>query len=254
MVTPGKHPQRIQPGGAAGYAMAALLVGLAIMSLVMSMLLPVWSQAAQREREAELVFRGQQYARAIELYQRQYAGAFPPDVDTLLEQRFLRRSYSDPMTADGEFQILYQAQGADVLGAPATAPRPGQAVGQPSPVDGSVERGRVSSAPRGGMIGVVSKSTEASLRIYNGGTKYSEWVFVHVPSTTQPGGAGGRGEAAGDSQRPGSGDGRPGGGDRLSADPDTGRRGAARQPRGDGSLTGPGGGRPAAPATTPPRR
>ena len=170
-----------------GYAMAALLISLAVMGVLMSMLLPVWSQAAQREREAELVFRGEQYARAIELYQRQFVGAFPPNVDSLVEQRFLRRVYKDPMTEDGEFQLLYQAQGADVVGAPATAPRPGQVIGEP------IRAGRSSgptttSGPRGGVIGVVSKSTERSLRIYNGGSTYSEWVFVHVPSTTQLGG------------------------------------------------------------------
>ena len=45
--------------------MAALLVALAVMSLMLSMALPVWHHAAQREREAELIFRGEQYARAI---------------------------------------------------------------------------------------------------------------------------------------------------------------------------------------------
>ena len=50
--------------------MAALLVVLAVMSLMLSMALPVWHHAAQREREAELIFRGEQYARAIILYQR----------------------------------------------------------------------------------------------------------------------------------------------------------------------------------------
>ena len=84
--------------------MAALLVVLGIMSLLLSMALPVWHHAARREREAELIFRGEQYARAIMLYQRQTPGAYPPDVDTLVEGRFLRRAYRDPMTADGEFR------------------------------------------------------------------------------------------------------------------------------------------------------
>jgi hypothetical protein len=70
----------VQQGrGQAGYAMAALLVGLAIMGVLMSVVLPVWSHAAKREREAELIFRGEQYTRAIELYQRQFVGAYPPD-------------------------------------------------------------------------------------------------------------------------------------------------------------------------------
>ena len=51
-----------------GYAMAALLVSLAVMSVLMSVALPAWRHEAQREKEAELVFRGEQYARAIALY------------------------------------------------------------------------------------------------------------------------------------------------------------------------------------------
>src|SRR5436189_185607 len=57
-----------------GYAMAALLVGLGIMAVMMTVAMPVWKQMAQREKEAELVFRGQQYARAVGLFQRQNHG------------------------------------------------------------------------------------------------------------------------------------------------------------------------------------
>ena len=44
--------------------MAALLVSLAVMAVLMSVAMPVWRHEAQREKEAELVFRGQQYVRA----------------------------------------------------------------------------------------------------------------------------------------------------------------------------------------------
>ena len=71
--------------------MGTLLVSIFIMSLITSMALPVWHHAAQREREAELIFRGQQYARAIALWQRQRPGSTPEDLDTLVEQRFLRK-------------------------------------------------------------------------------------------------------------------------------------------------------------------
>ena len=52
-----------------GYAMAALLVMLAVMTVLMSVAMPVWRHEAQREKEEELVFRGLQYVRAIRLYQ-----------------------------------------------------------------------------------------------------------------------------------------------------------------------------------------
>ena len=60
--------------------------------------MPVWRQMAQREKEEELVFRGQQYARAIGLFQRKYANAFPPSIDVLVEQRFIRKKFKDPIT------------------------------------------------------------------------------------------------------------------------------------------------------------
>ena len=92
-----------------GYAMAVLLVGLGVMAILLTAAMPVWRQISQREREEELIFRGNQYARAIGLYQRKYANTSPPSLDVLLEQRFLRAKYKDPMVADGEFQLLYQS-------------------------------------------------------------------------------------------------------------------------------------------------
>ena len=90
-----------------GYAMAALLVSLGVMMLLMSVAMPVWRHQAQREKEAELIFRGEQYARAINHYQRKMGpGNFPPSIDVLVQQRFLRKKYKDPMTEDGEFEII----------------------------------------------------------------------------------------------------------------------------------------------------
>src|SRR5262245_50443338 len=88
-----------------GFAMAALLVTLAVMMVIMTAALPVLSTMAQREREAELVFRGQQYARAISLFQRKYGNALPPNLDALLDGKFLRKKYKDPITGD-DFQLL----------------------------------------------------------------------------------------------------------------------------------------------------
>src|SRR4051794_15814835 len=48
-----------QVQNARGYAMAALLISMAITALLMTAAMPVWKQMAQREKEEELVFRGQ---------------------------------------------------------------------------------------------------------------------------------------------------------------------------------------------------
>jgi type II secretory pathway pseudopilin PulG len=189
--------------------MVALLVGLAVMAVVMSAAMPVWRTMAKREAEEELVFRGQQYARAIGLYQRKFANAYPPNLDLLLKQKFLRKKYRDPMTKDGEFQLLYQGAMMPGAGVPGAA-RPGmqtgrgdqtqqqgsasQATGQPSGMAQTDARqsafgsvGGQPGVPAGGIIGVASKSKEKSLRVYNGRTTYNEWQFVWNPQTATPG-------------------------------------------------------------------
>ena len=168
--------------GQRGYAMAGLLVAVGAIGILISVALPVWSQNAKREREAELVFRGEQYARAIELYQRQYVGAYPPDLETLVEQRFLRRLYRDPMTEDGVFRAVYRSQVDELQGNVPAADRPGN---QPEPSPETATPGESivfdqDADQSGGVVGVVSQSEEESLRVYNGRRKYSEWVFLHV--------------------------------------------------------------------------
>ncbi len=189
----------------AGYAMAAMLVAIAVMAVGMTVLLPAWRQAIRREKEAELVFRGQQYVRALQLYQRKFAGAYPPSIDLLVSQKFLRRKYTDPMVEDGQFQVLYQ--GSQIQLTPGAGGAGGaQAAAGPLTFDsgsGAITQGTAASGvagPRGGIIGVRSRSTAESLRIYNGGTHYNEWLFVLLP------GALGRGQA-----RPGPGQPGPGG-------------------------------------------
>ena len=167
--------------------MAALLVGLSVMSIMLSMALPVWRTATQREREAELVFRGEQYAQAIELYSRRNGG-FPPSLQILEEGRYIRRLYKDPMTPDGEFQPVYFGQPL-----PGQAPEGGRG-GPPDSADTLGQTGLPTGA--GPIIGVVSTSTEESLRLYNGRGRYNEWAFVAVAATAQAG-------APGDAQNPG---------------------------------------------------
>jgi type II secretory pathway pseudopilin PulG len=164
-----------------GYAMAALIAALSVMAILWTVALPVWSQLAKREKEEELIFRGEQYSRAIGLFQRKYANANPPSLDVLIEQRFLRRKYTDPMTADGEFQLLYQAAQAQPPGVPG-----GRAQNPPAPPAPS-SFGSTTQVTSGGIIGVASKSKEPSVRVYNGRTHYNEWQFIYLVTTQQPG-------------------------------------------------------------------
>jgi type II secretory pathway pseudopilin PulG len=224
-----------------GYAMAALLVGMAIMAVFLTVALPAWSTAAKREKEAELIFRGQQYARAIALFQRKYANTFPPNIDILVNDHFLRKRYKDPMTKDGEFQVLYANQQAAAQ--PNAGPNAGPSAGLNQLAarqgGGTVpQRGQpgrpvtqVATGPaggqQGGIVGVASKSTATSLRLYDGHDKYNEWVFlatqvtnrISAPNASQdptggmnlPGGARGRGGRGGAPPPPGTRGNQPGG-------------------------------------------
>ncbi len=189
-----------------GYAMAALLVAMSVMAVLISVALPSWRTLAKREREAELVFRGQQYARAVTLFQRKFAGAYPPNLDILLTQKFLRKKYKDPITND-DFQLVAvgdpRAAGGPAPQAGRGAPpgAAGQPAGQPAgrgqvPQQQGGIAGRIGGAPGiagagAGIQGVVSKSTEESLRLFNNRNHYNEWVFIAAAATTQAGAPGG---------------------------------------------------------------
>ncbi len=237
--------------------MAALLVAIAVMGIAMSVLLPAWRQANQREKEEELIFRGRQYVRAVQLFQRRFAAAYPPSVDLLVQQKFLRKKYKDPMAADGEFEVVYQGSLLPFSVTPGRGGMPGQGTGQ-GQRGGTAPRGQGGggftfdsrsgaittqgmttgrgAGPRGGVLGVRSKNTDASLRTYNGATHYNEWLFVFVPALTgpgqgRPGMPGGRGGAT----VPGM----PGGGRGGGGMGPGGMRGGPGGPR--GGQRGPGG-------------
>jgi type II secretory pathway pseudopilin PulG len=179
---------QLERRGQAGYAMAALLVMIGVMAIVMAAVLPVWRHEAQREKEAELVFRGQQWVRAIRLYQSRFQ-TFPPSFDVLVSQRFIRKKFKDPIMND-DFQPLYAAGQAGQRGTGPNQQVPG-AGSFASPTQGVVTGG--------GIIGVTSKSKDTSIRVYNGATHYNEWQFVYVNT------AAGRGQMPGGQPFPGRG-------------------------------------------------
>lgn len=229
--------------GQRGYAMAALLMSVGVMAIVMSALLPVWRQQAQREKEAELAFRGEQYARAIYLYSTKNGGQFPPSIDTLVQGRYLRKKFKDPMSEDGEFQPL--AAGANQPGNPQGGPPRG---GNPSGGVGPAG-GRGGQPPSGGggtpgglqggggILRVVSKSREPSIRIYYGATHYHEWQFMY---NRQGRGGPGRVGGPGDGSRQGGPGGRGEPGVRPGGMPLGGGVGPGRGGPGRGGGMGPG--------------
>lgn len=214
-------------GSQRGYAMAAVLVALAVMSVVMTALLPVWRQQAQREKEAELVFRGAQYARAIQLYRNKNGNVPPPNIDILVQQKYLRKKYKDPMTGE-DFQPLFVGQQQNQPGIPPQGRQGGPGRGQSPP----------QQMGGGGLMGVQSKSKETSIRNHRGATVYNQWQFVPTDDLSGPGFT-----APGRGNQPGMGAPGPGGPGRgqpgRGNPPGTGAPG----PRGGGPGTGRGPGR-----------
>jgi type II secretory pathway pseudopilin PulG len=195
--------------GVRGYAMVALLVAMSVMAIALSTALPVFSTMARREREAELVFRGEQYARAIGMFQRRYGNALPPTVEVLVNERFLRKQYKDPITGE-DFQLLgpgspelaealaalpEQVQNARGRGQGSQAAGRGAATGRGRGAAPTTRFTAVTQAARetaggqapGGIVAVASTSTADSLRLYNGKGKYNEWVFMALQTSTQAG-------------------------------------------------------------------
>jgi type II secretory pathway pseudopilin PulG len=252
-------PMNLAGKASSGYAMAALLVGLAVMAVLLSVAMPTWSHMIRREKEEELIFRGNQYARAINQYQRKFANASPQTLDVLIEQRLLRKKFRDPMSTDekGEFQLLYLSsraggpQGTSGTGRTGGAGQ-GTGVGRGAGTGvGTAGTGTsaatgigttYSTEPSGAIVGVTSKNTGTSIKIYKEKTRYNEWQFIGMEQSQQAGPGGGAGAGPqrggrGDDGRGGRGGGRDSGFDSFGG----GFGGRGRQ--GGDRGTGPGSGR-----------
>lgn len=158
-----------------GVTLIMVLVAVVIVGLMLTIAGRTWTSQMQQTREEELLFRGDQYRRAIESY---YTAkrSYPPDIEALLKdprspqvQRHLRQPYKDPFTGD-DFELI-------------------SAGGQ---VSGSVSAGKALS----GFKGVKSASTlkpfkqdgfAAEYERFVGAESYSRWEFIYEPEAQKPG-------------------------------------------------------------------
>ena len=158
--------QKLDDGG---YIMVVLLIGIAVSAVWMGAMLPAWQHQAVRQKEAELIFRGEEYARAIALYWRKNNQTLPPSLDVLVSQRYLRKRYLDPI-ANKEFLAV------GGIGPGSTSPSAGgrslgAAAGPPGPSP---------FGARAGISGVRSTSTATSIAVYRGQTAYSQFPFDYI--------------------------------------------------------------------------
>lgn len=153
---------RISP---AGFTYVALLATIVIISISLGAAGKYWSSVMKREKEEELLFRGDQYRSAIErYYTAKQPFTFPNSIDDLLSddrfpqaKRHLRKKFLDPVTNE-DFELIRDLT-------------------------------------KGNRItGVYSRSSQEPVRVagfpdqykeFEGKLMYSEWKFLYTPPQQQ---------------------------------------------------------------------
>lgn len=134
---------------AEGYTLSVLLVMLVALGVFMQRA-HLWAPTQiNREREAELIYRGEHLARGIASY-RQKTGRYPTSLGEVaaLRPRVIREVYRDPMTESGQWAYIYAVP---------TAPS-GNNEGLP-------------------IVGVRSTSSKDSIKRYQYKSLHSDWEF-----------------------------------------------------------------------------
>lgn len=142
-----------------GFTYIGLLLFIAVMGVVLAATGEVWQVVQKREREQELLFVGDQYRRAINLFYENTPGQgrrYPLSLEELLKdprhpgtQRYLRKIYTDPITGSMQWGLL-KGPGGEIFGVYSLS------------ADEPLKKGGFSRADRS----------------FAGRTKYSEWVFM----------------------------------------------------------------------------
>lgn len=204
--------------GQEGYTLVGVLILVAIVNIGLAVVVTSWRTIDTRAREAELIWRGEQIARAIVCHGVTEATEPLEKLEQLVESNCLRALYLDPMSRDGKWRILRQSDVTDgtiaaLQGQPApdaegaagtvgflgAGQRPGTAEGSGTPdtpgsglqISVTVERpslqgGLSLGASTGGVggantiIGVMSTKTGAATRVYRTYDKYERWLFLGV--------------------------------------------------------------------------
>ena len=96
-----------------GYVLLVFIMFSALLVVGLSAIIPQVAFEGQRAKEEELLFRGQQYQRAIQLFFRKF-GRYPNSLEELEKTngiRFLRKAYLDPMTKENDWRLIHIGPG-----------------------------------------------------------------------------------------------------------------------------------------------
>lgn len=93
---------------------------VAVLFITLAAVTPNILTEGRREKENEMVWRGEQYERAIRLYYQKF-GKYPTKIEDLTRDtngvRFLRQAYKDPMNAeDGSWRFIYVGPNGQLIG------------------------------------------------------------------------------------------------------------------------------------------
>jgi hypothetical protein len=104
---------RPRKGRERGIVFITLVVGVGVMAVLLLRAVQPFSVVLQRDREEELIFRGEEYVEAIRAFQKDHGGAWPTELKLLGEpggpqrRRCIRRLYLNPFDIEeGKWGLL----------------------------------------------------------------------------------------------------------------------------------------------------
>ena len=104
-----RHPRRVRARSSeGGYMLLVLMIAVAVLVIGLTQAAYNYKRMILRDREVEMIHRGEQYERAIKRFYRK-TGRYPISIDQLEnfnKVRFLRKRYKDPMSPDGEWKLV----------------------------------------------------------------------------------------------------------------------------------------------------
>jgi hypothetical protein len=142
-----------------GYALLAAIIAVNIFTILILKARTMWETTIQRDLEQELLFRARQYANAIEWYKKKNANLNPKNLEELYEKKFLRKLFKDPMTEEGNWDIVMRDG------------RPGKKGLLIVP-----EEMLPQWITQAVIVGVCSTSPEEGFLVYRKKKKYNEWA------------------------------------------------------------------------------
>ncbi|MEY2633701.1 MAG: type secretion system pseudopilin TklG [Pseudomonadota bacterium] len=153
-----------------GFTYLLLLGFIAITGAGLAALGEIWQLSRQREREADLLYVGNEYRQAIGRYLAASTGGlarYPAKLEDLLldprfpdSRRYLRELYPDPLTGRHDWQLITAPQGGIIGVASSSTARPLKEAGFP----------------------VQLAAFEALASRQGDKLSYRDWVFSYEPS------------------------------------------------------------------------